>query len=240
MAVASRPFPLTAREKFVPAIENRPLWARNLLFTRVLQVICKTARQRNFLRLAEESQRNSSRTPAYTIPRARACRAARRRAPPLPEPYARSGGLHDHPRQPVSPWSKPQALPGPRMPGVCDADIAIIRSHRHAQHVSRTKRYDRKLPSRTSPRANFCPGSILLSPGCRRRVSAPPPRWRGSWAPRGDHPVGAKCSDRPSTPGAAGTSADRGFRAGRRDGGVAARYRGGSAGPSAQIFARDI
>jgi len=110
------PFPLTAREKFVPAIENRPLWARNLLFTRVLQVICKTAHQRNFLRLAEESQRNSSRTPAYTIPRARACRAARRRALPLAEPYARSGGLHDHPPQPVSPWSKPQALPGPRMP----------------------------------------------------------------------------------------------------------------------------
>jgi len=110
------PFPLTAREKFVPAIENRPLWARNLLFTRVLQVICKTARQRNFLRLAEESQRNSSRTPAYTIPRAGACRAAHRRAPPLPEPCTRTGGLHDHSPQPVSPWSKPQALPGPRMP----------------------------------------------------------------------------------------------------------------------------
>ena len=204
MAVASRPFSPDSKGKIRSGDRKSSLWARNLLFTRVLQVICKTTRQRNFLRLAEESQRNSSRTPAYTIGPSR--RPSRVRV----------------------------------CPGVCDADIAIIRSHRHAQHVSRTKRYDRKLRSRTAPRANFCPGSILLSPGCRRRVSAPPPRWRGSWAPRGDHPVAAKCSDRPSTPGAAGTSADRGFRAGRRDGGVAARYRGGSAGPSAQIFARDI
>jgi len=41
-----------------------------------------------------------------------------------------------------------------------------------------------------------------------------------------------------STPGAACTSADRGFRADLRDGAPEARYRAGSAGPSGQIFAR--
>ena len=240
MAVASRPFPLTAREKFVPAIENRPSGLE----------IC-------FL---PESYKSSARPPVSGIfcvwQRNRSGIQAERRPTPFlgREPVERpvDGLRRFRNRTParavfmtthvnlylLGPSRRPSRV---RVcPGVCDADIAIIRSHRHARHVSRTKRYDRKLRSRTAPRANFCPGSILLSPGCRRRVSAPPPRCRGSWAPRGDHPVAAKCSDRPSTPGAAGTSADRGFRAGRRDGGVAARYRGGSAGPSAQIFARDI
>ena len=53
-------------------------------------------------------------------------------------------------------------------------------------------------------------------------------------------PLAVNCSDRRSTPKTAGTSADPGFRAGRRGGGAAMRYRDGSAGRSAQISARDI
>ena len=53
-------------------------------------------------------------------------------------------------------------------------------------------------------------------------------------------PLAVNCSDRGSMPRTAGTSADRGFRAGRRGGGPAMRFRDGSAGWSAQISARDI
>jgi hypothetical protein len=54
IAVALSGLSLTAGEKFVSAIENRPLLGQKSFSTRILRIICKSARQRNFLPLAAE------------------------------------------------------------------------------------------------------------------------------------------------------------------------------------------